>query len=65
LACDLGCTSYHLSESGVSASLAQYQEKFGAEPVDYAELRLKRVPYTGADQAVRSAVKCALGFRDV
>ena len=51
LACDLGCTAYHLGESGPSASLAQYKEKFGAEPVDYAELRLERLPYTRADQA--------------
>jgi hypothetical protein len=64
LACDLGCTAYHLGESGASASLAQYKEKFGAEPVDYAELRLERLPYTRADQAVRSVVKRALGFRD-
>ena len=64
LACDLGCTAYHLGESGASASLAQYKEKFGAEPVDYAELRLERLPYTHADQAARSAVKRVLGFRD-
>ena len=65
LACDLGCTTYHLGESGASASLAQYKEKFGAEPVDYAELRLERLPYTRADQTVRSAVKRVLRFRDV
>ena len=64
LACDLGCTAYHLGESGASASLAQYKEKFGAEPVDYAELRLERLPYTRADRAVRSVVKRVLGFRD-
>lgn len=64
LACDLGCTAYHLGESGTSASLAQYKEKFGAEPFDYAELRLERLPYTRADQAVRSAVKRVLRFRD-
>jgi hypothetical protein len=65
LASDLGCTAYHLGESGRSASLAQYKEKFGAEPVDYAELRLERLPYTRADQAARSAIKRVLGFRDV
>jgi hypothetical protein len=64
LACDLGCTSYHLGESGASASLAQYKEKFGAEPYDYAELRLERLPYTRVDQAARTAVKRVLGFRD-
>jgi hypothetical protein len=65
LACDVGCSAYHLGESGTSASLAQYKEKFGAEPVDYAELRLERLPYTRADQAARSAVKRVLRFRDV
>ena len=64
LACDLGCTAYHLGESGASASLAQAKEKFGAEPVDYAELRLERLPYTRADQVVRACVKRVLGFRD-
>ena len=65
LACDLGCTAYHLGESGASASLAQYKEKFGARPVDYAELRLERLPYTRADQATRAVVKKLLRFRDV
>jgi hypothetical protein len=65
LACDLGCTAYHLGESGASASLAHYKEKFGAKPVDYAELRLERLPYTRADQTVRKAVKRVLRFRDV
>ena len=48
-----------------TASLAHCKEKFGAEPVDYPELRLERLPYTHADQAVRSVVKRALWFRDV
>jgi Acetyltransferase (GNAT) domain len=65
LACDLGCTAYHLGESGGSGSLAQYKEKFGAQPVDYAELRMERLPYTRVDRAVRSTVKRILRFRDV
>jgi hypothetical protein len=64
LACELGCTAYHLGESGQSASLAQFKEKFGARPVDYAELRLERLPWTRVDQALRSLVKRVLGFRD-
>lgn len=64
LACDLGCTAYHLGESGASASLAQYKEKFGARPVDYAELRLERLPYTKLDRAARTAVKKVLRFKD-
>lgn len=64
LACDLGCTAYHLGESGGSASLAAYKEKFGARPYDYAELRLERLPYTHADSTARRAVKTILRFRD-
>jgi hypothetical protein len=64
LACDAGCTAYHLGESGASTSLAQYKEKFGAKPVDYAELRIERLPYTRADQTVRAAAKRILRFHD-
>jgi Acetyltransferase (GNAT) domain len=64
LACELGCAAYHLGESGRSASLAQYKEKFGAVPVDYAELRLERLPWTRADQTARTVVKRLIGFRD-
>jgi hypothetical protein len=65
LACELGCTAYHLGESGQSTSLAQFKEKFGAKPVDYAELRIERLPWTPTDQRLRSLVKKVLRFRDV
>jgi hypothetical protein len=65
LACDEGCTAFHMGESGESTSLARYKEKFGAQPVDYAEIRLERLPYTRVDQGIRSVVKKALRFRDV
>jgi hypothetical protein len=65
LACEEGCTAYHMGESGQSDSLAQYKEKFGAQPVDYAEIRLERLPYTRIDQGLRSVTKKALKFRDV
>ena len=65
LACELGCAAYHLGESGQSASLAQFKEKFGARPFDYAELRLERLPWTPTDQRLRSLVKKVLRFRDV
>jgi hypothetical protein len=65
LACELGCTAYHLGESGQSTSLAQFKEKFGARPVDYAELRLERLPWSRADLWSRSVVKRVLRFRDV
>lgn len=64
-ACQLGCTAYHMGESGQSAALAQFKEKLGAVPLDYAELRLDRLPWTRADAAVRGAIKRMLGFRDV
>lgn len=65
LACELGCPTFHLGESGQSASLALYKEKFGAQPYDYAEFRIERLPYTRTDTALRSAVKKALRFSDV
>lgn len=63
-ACDAGCSVYHLGESGRSTSLAQYKERFGARPVDYAEIRLERLPVTRIDGVLRSGVKRLLGFRD-
>ncbi len=64
LACERGCTTFHMGESGRSAALARAKEKFGAVPVDYAEVRLERLPWTRADQALRRGVKRAIGFRD-
>jgi Acetyltransferase (GNAT) domain len=65
LASEEGCTAFHMGESGESDSLARYKEKFGAQPLDYAEIRLERLPYTRIDQGLRSVAKKALGFRDV
>ena len=59
-----GCKSYHMGESGNSASLARFKEKFGARPVPYAQYRFERLPVTAADTALRRAVKKAIGFRD-
>ena len=64
LACEHGCTAFHMGESGDSESLARYKEKFGAHPFDYAEIKLERLPYTRFDQGARSLAKKALGFRD-
>ncbi len=63
--CPTPAAQYHLGESGASASLARSKAKFGAEPLDYAELRLERLPYTRVDRVVRSVAKRALRFRDV
>lgn len=65
VACEEGCPTFHLGESGQSASLALYKEKFGAEPYDYTEYRLERLPYTRADAAARGVVKKILRFSDV
>jgi GNAT acetyltransferase-like protein len=65
LACDHGCTAYHLGESGESKSLAYSKEKFGAEPIEYAEIKVERLPYTRIDRSIRSLAKRTLGFRDV
>lgn len=64
IACKHGCRTYHLGESGASASLASYKERFGAVPVDYAEYRVERFPHTRLDHAARTAAKAALRFRD-
>ncbi len=63
-ACESGCGSYHMGESGTSTSLAHFKEKFGAQAFDYALYRIERVPLTAADHALRSAVKRVVGFRD-
>lgn len=65
LACDRGCPTYHLGESGQSIALARFKEKFGARAFDYAELRLDRLPWTRTDAALRRVAKRVLGFRDV
>lgn len=64
LACEHGCRTHHLGESGSSAGLARFKERFGARAVPYAEYRLERVPASRIDRAVRSAAKTALRIRD-
>ncbi|MDX6665945.1 MAG: hypothetical protein QOG68_2151, partial [Solirubrobacteraceae bacterium] len=63
-ACQAGCRSYHLGESGSSRSLAHFKEKFGARPVAYSEYRIERLPLTRAEGLSRALVKRTLGFRD-
>lgn len=55
-ACRAGCTSYHMGETGESSSLAQFKTRFGAQPVPYTELRIERLPFTGTEAWIRSAV---------
>ena len=60
----LGARSYHLGESGTSASLGRFKEQFGARGHDYAEYRDERIPLSTLDAAVRRAVKRAIRFRE-
>lgn len=64
MACESGCSTFHLGESGRSSALAQAKEKFGARPYDYAELRIERLPWTRTDAALRAGLKRMIGFRD-
>ncbi|UVE94088.1 GNAT family N-acetyltransferase [Dietzia sp. B32] len=64
LACESGCSTFHMGESGRSKALAQAKEKFGARAYDYAELRIERLPWTRMDTVVRTGVKRLIGFAD-
>jgi hypothetical protein len=63
-ACAAGCRSYHMGESGQSASLAQFKTRFGARPYPYAEYHLERLQLTHADRRIRGAAKRIIGFKD-
>jgi hypothetical protein len=63
-ACDAGCRRYHMGETGNSADLAFFKERFGAVPVAYGEYHLERLPITACDRRLRHAVKATIGFRD-
>jgi len=52
-ACQAGCRYYHMGESGSSASLARFKERFGARPYEYVEYRLERMPFTSAGRRLR------------
>lgn len=63
-ACDAGCSYYYMGESGESASLAQFKERFGATGYPYAEYRMERLPISGTERQVKRVVKRAIGFKD-
>ncbi len=48
-ACHMGCRTYHMGETGTSASLAQFKSRFGARPAPYEEIRVERLPLTEAE----------------
>lgn len=64
-ACESGCRSYHMGESGESAGLSQFKSRFGAVAHPYDEYFIERLPLTRLDQLARTSAKRALGFRDV
>ena len=59
-----GAQWYHLGETGTSARLADFKERFAAVGYDYADYRLERFPVTRADKFVRGVVKRAIRFKD-
>jgi lipid II:glycine glycyltransferase (peptidoglycan interpeptide bridge formation enzyme) len=63
-ACQSGCRYYHMGESGSSAGLAHFKERFGAVPYPYAEYYLERFPFTRLDRGLRTLVKKLIGFKD-
>ncbi|WP_159083805.1 GNAT family N-acetyltransferase [Nocardioides terrigena] len=63
-ACEAGCDTYHMGESGESAGLSQFKSRFGAVAQPYHEYVIERVPLTRLDQLARSSVKRVLGFQD-
>jgi hypothetical protein len=63
-ACRAGARYYHMGESGQSASLAHFKERFGAVAYSYAEYYMEKLPVTSMDRRLRSIVKRLIGFRD-
>ena len=64
-ACEQGCRSYHMGESGSSAGLSRFKENFGARAYSYAEYRIERIPVSRFEAMAKAVVKKAIGFRDV
>jgi hypothetical protein len=64
VAADHGSSRYNMGESGWSEGLSRAKEQFGARPVEYDEYRFERLPFTAVDNAARSLVKRAIGFKD-
>lgn len=63
-ACNAGCRSYHMGETGTSKSLAQFKQALGAQPHAYAEYVVEALPLVAADRTLRSAVKRVLRVKD-
>lgn len=65
LAAEAGARALHMGESGRSASLAQYKERWGARACRYRELHLERLPVTAVTDAIKGTAKRVVRFRDV
>ena len=63
-ACEEGIRWYHMGESGTSARVSYFKERFGAKAVVFDEIRLERLPLTRIDNAARSVVKRVMRFED-
>jgi lipid II:glycine glycyltransferase (peptidoglycan interpeptide bridge formation enzyme) len=63
-ACEAGCGTYHMGESGASAGLSQFKSRFGAVAHPYHEYFVERLPLHRLDQLARTAAKRVLGFHD-
>jgi lipid II:glycine glycyltransferase (peptidoglycan interpeptide bridge formation enzyme) len=59
-ACLAGCRTYHMGETGDSASLAQFKTRFGACALAYTEYRLERLPLTPIASRARSLAEAGL-----
>ena len=63
-ACRSGCRFYHLGESGTSASLSHFKERFGAMHYDYSEILIERFPVSRIEDGLKAGVKKVIGFKD-
>lgn len=63
-ASNAGCRYYYLGDSGWSASLAQFKERFGAKSYLYSEYRLEQLPLSRTEQEIKKVVKRVLHFKD-
>jgi hypothetical protein len=63
-ACKAGCRYYYMGDSGWSASLAQFKERFGARAYTYSEYRLERLPLSRTERAIKKVIKWVIGFKD-
>jgi len=63
-ACAEGIRWYHMGESGTSARISYFKERFGAKPFEFDEVRIERLPLSKIDHAARSVVKRLARFED-